>query len=154
MQIERLSNDNIAHACGLARELHGVAAFGVEGPPFDWDHNFGALRLALEQPEKFCVLLAHGDEYVGALFGCVTSFLFSPRVYGVEEGWYVREGTPSRARVASSLMYNFVTWCYNKDAVYILCGDIAANNPVGVDALYRRLGFKRFGMLYRHKRTV
>lgn len=154
MRIERLSNDNIGHACGLARELHSLGTFGIEGPPFDWDYNFGALKLAMERPEKFCVLLANCDGYVGAVFGAVTTFLFSPSLYGVEEGWYVREGTPRRAAIASALMRTFTDWCYEpeRNAVYVLAGDIAAINTVGVDALYRRLGFKRFGTHYRHKR--
>ena len=151
MQIERLSRDNIADACGLARELHGLGTFGVEGPQFDWNYNYGALELAMQSPDRFCVLLANCDGYVGAVFGCVTAFLFSPSVYGVEEGWYVREGTPRRAAVASSLMRAFMEWCYGRGAVYVQCGDIAAINTVGVDALYRRLGFHRFGTLYRHK---
>lgn len=154
MQIEQLSHDNISHACGLARELHSLGTFGVEGPRFDWDYNFGALARALERPDKFCVLLANCDGYVGAVFGAVTTFLFNPAIYGVEEGWYVREGTPRRAYIASALMRTFTDWCYERDAVYVLCGDIAAINTIGVDALYRRLGFKRFGTLYRHKREV
>ena len=154
MQIERLSRDNIADACGLARELHSVGTYGIEGPPFDWSYNYGALVRALEQPNRFCVLLANSSGYVGAVFGCVTAFLFCPRVYGFEEGWYVREGTPFRAAIASKLMHGFMEWCYSRDAVYIQCGDINGANTIGVDALYRRLGFKRFGTIYRHKREV
>jgi GNAT superfamily N-acetyltransferase len=154
LKIELLTKDNIAHACELARELHSLGTFGREGPPFDWNYNFGALLRAMADPNRFHVLLAHDDGYVGAVFGCVTAFLFNPSVYGVEEGWYVREGTPRRAAIASVLMREFMKWCYGRGAVYVQCGDVAAINTIGVDALYRRLGFHRFGTLYRHKREV
>jgi hypothetical protein len=76
-------------------------------------------------------------------------------VLGVEQAWYVREGTVRRAAIGMQLMRGFIDWCMNeKQAVEVQSGDIAGIRTVGVDAIYRRLGFTRYGVIYKFARKV
>jgi ribosomal protein S18 acetylase RimI-like enzyme len=51
------------------------------------------------------------------------------------------------------LMRGFVDWCMNeKGALSVQGGDIANIQSVGVDALYRRMGFARLGVIYKYVR--
>jgi hypothetical protein len=76
-------------------------------------------------------------------------------VLGIEQAWYVREGTARRAAIGMQLMRGFIDWCMNeKQAVEVQSGDIAGIRTVGVDAIYRRLGFTRYGVIYKFARKV
>ena len=53
------------------------------------------------------------------------------------------------------LMRSYVNWCIDeKGAVLVQTGDIAGIRTVGVDAIYRHMGFTRYGTLYKYERTV
>ena len=87
--------------------------------------------------------------------GKVVTFYFSPQLMGVEDAWYVREGTPKRAAIGMALMRGFVSWCLDtKGAVLVQSGDVAGIRTVAVDALYRHMGFTRFGTIYKYARAV
>lgn len=153
LQIEPLRDDNVAHGCALAQELVSLGTFGNE-VPFNWDYFFGFLLRSMDRPE-FYIRLANVDgHYVGGVCGHLEPFLFAPVLMGIEDAWYVREGTPDRAKIAKQLMQGFVDWCYFRDAIMVQSGDVAGINTIGVDALYKRLGFERFGSIYRHKREA
>ena len=147
--------ENLSYAVALARELHGLGKFGEIGPPFDWDttrRNFTGI--CLSPNGYFCLAVDDDGTYVGAVCGRVYPFIFSPRLFGLEDAWYVREGTPKRAAIASTLMRGFVNWCLDeKGAVLVQTGDVAAIHSHAVDTLYRHLGFKRFGTIYMFQRT-
>jgi hypothetical protein len=155
MNIVPLTLDNIPYACELARELHGIGTFGRDGPPFDWDFCIGSLIWAEKDPNTYFRMAVVDGEYVGAVTGKVTQFYFSPRLLGIEDAWYVREGTPKRASVGIALMRGFVSWCLDtRGAVLVQSGDVAGIRTVGVDALYRHMGFTRFGTIYKYSRDV
>lgn len=153
MQLERLAAHNVAFAAGLARELHGLGTFGEHGPAFDWDHTMNTMMRAMYDPSVFFLMAKLDHEYVGAVTGRVQTFYFSPKLMGVEDAWYVREGTPKRASIGWILMHEFVKWCMDEHkTVLVQSGDIAGIRTVGVDALYRRMGFTRFGAIYKYAR--
>lgn len=155
MNIVPLTLDNIPYACALAKELHGLGTFGTDGPPFDWDFCTGSLIAAEKNPDYYFRLAIVDGEYVGAVTGKVVTFYFSPQLMGIEDAWYVREGTPKRASVGIALMRGFVAWCLDtKGALLVQSGDIAGIRTVGVDALYRHMGFTRFGTIYKYARTA
>lgn len=155
LYIERLMDTNLPYAVGLARELHNLGTFGDSGPEFDWEFCKGTMRRNMHN-ENFYFALARDDTgYVGAVVGHVECFFFSPKMLGIEQAWYVREGTARRAAVGITLMRGFVNWCMNdKQATEVQSGDIAGIRTVGVDAIYRRLGFTRYGVIYRFARTT
>lgn len=150
-----LSHDNLSYAVGLARELHGLGCFGRDGPEFDWSYCRGTMLGVMDDPNYYFRLArTDGGEYVGAVCGKVVPFYFSPRLMGVEDAWYVREGTPKRAAVGMALMRGFVSWCLDKKgAELVQSGDVAGIRTVAVDALYRHMGFTRFGTIYKYARA-
>lgn len=153
MELLPLTLDNVAYAVGLAQEMHKLSTFNESGPEFDWEHCSNAMRYTLDNPNYF-FMLAHDGDYVGAVCGRVIPFYFSPKLLGVEEAWYVREGTKYRASIGMRLMESFVTWCYDKGATMVQSGDVAGIRTVGVDALYRHMGFTRYGSVYKYVRVT
>jgi hypothetical protein len=152
---ERLNYENLPYAVGLAQQLHGLGTFGTDGPVFDWDFCRSTMARSLASPDHYFMLARNADEYVGAVVGHVTTHFFSPAIMGIEEAWFVREGTTDRAAIGMGLMHGFVDWCMNeKQALSVQSGDIANINSVGVDALYRRMGFARLGVIYKFVRKV
>ena len=154
MPIVKLSDDNLGYAVGLARELHGLGCFGTDGPEFEWEWTKNTMQQAMHDPNYYFMLAQEGTEFVGAVCGKVVPFYFSPKLMGVEDAWYVRDGTARRAAIAVRLMDGFVHWCFHsKDAVIVQSGDVAGIRTVGVDALYRHMGFTRFGTIYKRARA-
>lgn len=151
MQVCPLDHDNLAYAVGLAKELHGLGTFGRDGPEFDWEFCKRTMQRVMQDPNYYFRLARDGTGYVGAVCGRVTPFYFSPKLAGFEDAWYVREGTIKRASIGIALMRGFVDWCINtKGAVLVQSGDIAGIRTVGVDSLYRHMGFARFGQVYKY----
>lgn len=150
-----LNDDNLPYAVGLAKELHGLGKFGEIGPSFDWDYTRRVFAGIGASPNgHFRMAVDDDGTYVGAVCGRVYPFIFSPRLFGLEDAWYVREGTPKRAAIAMNLMREFVRWCLDdKGATLVQTGDIAAINSHAVDTLYRHMGFTRFGTIYMFQRT-
>lgn len=150
MKYELLSRHNLPHATALAKELHNLGRYGVLGPPFDWDFVYAGLAYSLDDPNSYVRLAVDDDGiYVGGVRGHVSPFTFSPALLGIEDCWYVREGTPKRAAVAMNLMHEFMSWCMKeKGAVHVQTGDVAAIHSHAVDTLYRHMGFRRFGTIY------
>jgi ribosomal protein S18 acetylase RimI-like enzyme len=152
---ERLDTHNLAFAVGLAREMHGLSTFGMDGPVFDWEFCRSTMARTMQSPNHYFMLARNGDGYVGAVVGHVETHFFSPKIMGIEEAWFVRENTPNRAAVGMKLMRGFVDWCMNeKHALSVQSGDIASIQSLGVDALYRRMGFARLGVIYKFVRKV
>lgn len=153
MEFEHLNALNLAYAVGLAKELHGLGTFGRDGPEFDWSYCRRTM-LGVMNDENCYFMLARVDGlYVGAVCGKVVTFYFSPKLMGIEDAWYVREGTPKRAAIGIRLMRGFVAWCFDRGAVIVQSGDVAGIRTVGVDALYRHMGFTRFGTIYKYARA-
>lgn len=141
-------NENMAYAVQLAEELHSLGT--LKSVPFDWSHCLKTMRMVSTNPMFFC-RLAHNGLYCGAVVGHVDYFFFAPKLLASENAWFVREGTPFRAKIAMTLMREFIEWAMiEKGADHVQCGDIANINTMAVDALYRRLGFKRYGAIYRY----
>lgn len=155
METVPLSHANLAHAIGLAEEMHKLSTFGESGPIFNWGHCRTTMLHAIHHPNYYFALALEENAYVGAVCGLVTPFYFSPEMLGVEQAWYVREGTKYRASIGMKLMEGFVNWCMNeKHAVMVQSGDVAGIRTVGVDALYRHMGFTRYGAVYRYMRNA
>lgn len=153
MDYVKLDTHNLAYAVGLAKELHGLGTFGRDGPEFDWSYCRRTMLGVMNDPNCYFMLARVDGAYVGAVCGKVVTFYFSPKLMGVEDAWYVREGTPRRAAIGVRLMRGFVGWCFDRGAVIVQSGDVAGIRTVGVDALYRHMGFTRFGTIYKHARA-
>lgn len=144
-----VTHDNIAYMVQLAKELHGLGT--LSSVPFDWDHCMKTMKAVTASPMFFARIAHNGKSYCGAVVGHVDMFFFAPKFLATENAWYVREGTPYRAKIAMALMREFIDWAMNeKGADHVQCGDIANINSTAVDALYRRIGFKRYGAIYRY----
>ena len=155
MKIVPLHYSNVAYAVALAKEMHGLSTFAVDGPEFDWDYTYINMQATLDNSHYYFRLAYDDDEmFCGAVCGRVIPFYFSRELQGVEEAWYVREGTHNRAKIACALMQGFVGWCIDEHRAHMVqSGDIADINSLGVDALYKKLGFKRYGSAYKYTRT-
>jgi hypothetical protein len=156
MQYVPLDMDNLGYAVGLAKELHALGTYGRDGPEFDWNWCRNTMVYTMSDPNYYFRLARDDDgAYVGAVCGKVVVFYFSPRGMGVEDAWYVREGTPWRAAIGMRLMRGFVGWCLDtKGALLVQSGDVAGIRTVAVDALYRHMGFTRFGTIYKYERAA
>lgn len=148
-----LNHSNLAYAVGLAKELHALGCFGRDGPEFDWSYCRRTMVEAIRDPNYYFMLARVDDQYVGAVCGKLVTFYFSPKLMGIEDAWYVREGTKNRAAIGMRLMRGFVNWCFSNNAELVQSGDVAGIRTVAVDALYRHMGFTRFGTIYKYART-
>lgn len=155
MKVEAPTYETLAYGVGLVKELVDAGAFSAV-PGFDWDYTL-QMGQRLMDNAAYCLRIGFDDDDkpAGILVGHVIPFYFNPAVGAYEDLWFVREGTPGRTRLGIMLMRNFVHWAfYNKGAIMVQTGDIAAIEPLGVDALYRHMGFRRFGTIYRIDRSV
>jgi hypothetical protein len=119
--------------------------------PFEWNHCLATMRKVVASPVFFVRMAGNKDGFCGAVVGHVDQFFFSPKRMATENAWYVREGTPFRAQIAMTLMREFIDWSMtDMGADHVQCGDIANINTMAVDALYRRIGFKRYGAIYKY----
>jgi hypothetical protein len=151
MHVVEVDESNVGYAVGLGKELVSASVFGQTGPAFDWGYTLAALRHTAGNPTYFVRLSRTDDgEYTGFVGGHLSPFFFSPERMAIEDAWYVREGTPNRTVVALTLMRAFVLWATEQDAIMVQSGDIANINSVATDALYKRLGFERFGTAYKY----
>lgn len=142
----------MGYAIALAKELHQLGSF--RDIPFDYEYIKQSTLHMIAAPTWFKYLaMDDSDIYCGVMIGQVDTFFFSPRLLANEYALYVREGTQGRARIASMLVRAFIKWAFDEhDATHVQTGDVASINSTAVDALYRRLGFERFGMIYKYSR--
>lgn len=151
MRIVQVDDSNVGYAVGLGKELVSASMFSETGPEFDWQYTLRTTRHAASAPNYFIRLVQCDDgAYTGFVGGHISPFFFSPRVMAIEDAWYVREGSVDRTKAAMMLMRSFMRWAWEQNAVLVQSGDVAGINNTAVDALYRRLGFKRWGSIYKH----
>ena len=144
-----VTESTVAHGVQIAKELIELGSLNTV--PFDWQHALKTLRMIMVSDMWFPRLAYNSNGLCGTLLGHADTFFHSPRLVAHENGWFVREGTPFRAKIAMTLMREFMEWALQyKGADHIQCGDIANIRPIAVDALYRKLGFKRYGVIYRY----
>lgn len=155
VRIEPIIEDNIAYCVNLGKELVALGSFGQTGPEFEWEVALASTRASARDPDYYIRMAVDDNgEYCGFVGGHVTQFFFSSALMGVEDAWYVREGTPWRTKIAVSLMRGFVSWCLDvRGALLVQTGDIAAINSLAVDAIYKHMGFTRFGTIYKYARA-
>ena len=154
MRIGEVQPDEIAYLVQLGRELVMAGTFGNDGPAFDWNYTLMQTKRVLDLSDYY-IRMAWDDEDrpCGFVAGHLTPFFFSPRLMAVEDGWFVRAGTASRAKIAMRLMKGMMHWAIEeRNAVLLQTGDIASIDTVAVWALYNRLGFTRFGAVYKYAR--
>lgn len=121
------------------------------GIPFDWNHTMDRLYDTCHRPDYYMCMAQHDDVYTGVVAGHVTCHVFSPQVLAHEDVWYVRPDTPERTKTAIALMRDLMQWTKERGATMLLAADSASISPLAVDRLYRHLGFKRFGSLYKYQ---
>jgi hypothetical protein len=153
--IEPLTFETVPYATQLAKELHELGVYGRIGPAFDWDHTLKVMIRVIKN-DDYCFKLAKVDgQYTGAVVGHVEPFFFSPKNGAIEDAWFVRPGSPERTKAAVMLMRQFVAWALDeKQATQVQSGDIADIDSFAVDNIYRHLGFRRFGSIYKFQRDT
>lgn len=156
MKIVPFDEGNVAYAVQLGRELIEAGTFGLNGPPFEWDYALACTR-NLMRLDTYYLRLAYNDDGApcGFVFGHVAPFYHSPKLCAYEDGWFVRPGTKGRTKIAFLLMRGFVSWALDeRRALLVQSGDIASIDSWAVDAAYKKLGFKRFGSVYKYAREA
>lgn len=156
MKIVPFTEENVAHAVQLGRELIAAGTFGLYGPPFEWDYALARTKSLMEL-DYYYLRLAYDDDNApcGFMAGHVVPFYFSPKLGAFEDAWFVRPGTKSRTKIAVALMRGFVGWALDeRRALLVQSGDIASIDSLAVDSLYKHLGFKRFGSVYKYAREA
>ncbi len=154
MRIEPVTEQTLAYVTQLGKEMVELSQFGITGPDFDWNHSLAQTRWCLAQ-DNYYIRMASDDlnKPLGFVAGHVVQFHFSPLWMGMEDAWFVREDTVDRAKVGMALMRGFVRWALDdKKAVMVQSGDIAGINSEAVWALYKHMGFRRFGSIYKYSR--
>jgi len=147
-RLELLNKINLPYAVEIIKEFHSLSAMSKY--EFNWDYMYRNGEFILSQPTYFCMLAVDETEtYCGIVSAYTTPFFFSPQLQAVETCWYVREGTKERTKIAVKLMKSLIDWAFNEKAVVMLqSGDVACIEPLAVDEMYRRLGFKRYGTIF------
>jgi RimJ/RimL family protein N-acetyltransferase len=143
--------DNAPHAVQLGCEVHALSS--LRDIAFDWDFSLSCMRYITTDQTWHAEMAQFDGVHTGLMIGRVQPFTFSPRLFGDEVLWYVREGSPYRTRTAVELMQRFVDWAIDeRGAVRVQSGDIANINSVAVAALYRYLGFAKYGTIFKYER--
>jgi len=154
MVIEPVTPKNIAYVVGLGRELQQMGS--LNDVLFDWDYTLRSTARAAADPDYYIrVAMDEDATYCGFVGGHMTPFFFSPRMMGVEDAWFVRPLTKQRTKIAVTLMRGLVTWALDtKGGVMLQSGDIASIDTVAVDSIYRHIGFRRYGTIYKYERGL
>ena len=156
MRIELITDENIAYLVQLGKELVEAGTFGISGPDFDWDYAMANTREALSR-DTYYIRMAYDDSDTpcGFVAGHVEQLYFNPAWQAVEDSWFVREGTPSRAKIGMALMRGLIHWALDaKGALFLQTGDIASIDSNAVWTLYQHMGFTRFGSVYKYARGL
>lgn len=156
MKIVPFDEGNVAYAVQLGKELVAAGTFSLSGPEFDWDYTMASTR-QLMGLDNYYLRLAYDDDNApcGFMAGHVFPFYFSPKLGAFEDAWFVRPGTKSRTKIAVALMRGFVGWALDvRGALLVQSGDIASIDSLAVDSLYKHMGFKRFGSVYKYAREA
>ena len=154
MRITEVKQDEVAYLVQLGRELVAAGTFGSDGPEFDWNYTLMNTKRTLDLPDYY-IRMAWDDDGkpCGFVAGHLITFFFSPKLMAVEDGWFVRAGTRGRVRIAIELMHGLMRWAIDdKQAMLLQTGDIASINSTAVWAIYNRLGFTRFGAVYKYSK--
>jgi hypothetical protein len=154
VHIEPVDEHNVAHCVRLGQELVALGSFGKDGPEFDWNVAFNNTYRSMHDANYYIhIAVDDNGEYCGFVGGHLVEFFFSRKVMGIEDAWFVREGTPGRTKIAVRLMRGFIAWCLDeRGALFVQTGDIAKIDSLAVDALYKHLGFTWFGTNYKYER--
>lgn len=156
MKITPFTEENVAHAVQLGRELVAAGTYGISGPAFDWDFTLAVTKRLMELDDYY-LRLAYDDDDApcGFVAGHVNPFYFSPKLLAAEDAWFVRPDTRGRTKIAVALMRGFVRWALDeRGALLVQSGDIASIDTVAVDSIYKHMGFKRFGTVYKYAREA
>lgn len=156
MRIVPFTEENVAYAVQLGKELVAAGSFSIIAPEFDWDYTIAGIR-HLMGLDSYYLRLAYDDDDApcGFVGGHVQPFYFNPKLCAYEDAWFVRPGTKGRTKIAVKLMRGFVAWALDeRGALLVQSGDIASIDSLAVDSLYKHLGFKRFGSVYKYAREA
>lgn len=156
MKIVPFTEENVSYAVQLGKELVAAGTFGTSGPEFDWDFTMAGTKFLMGL-DRYYLRLAYddGDDACGFVAGHVQPFYFSPKLGAYEDAWYVRSGTQGRTKIAVALMRGFVKWALDeRGALLVQSGDIASIDTLAVDSIYKHMGFKRFGSVYKYAREA
>jgi hypothetical protein len=150
MRLVKVDATNVAYCVALCKELMELSSFKTMGYEFDWQFTMQAMQRFSVRHDCYLYMSQLDDgEYTGFVGGHVEPFFFSPRLFGLENAWYVRKLSQGRTIAAIRLMRGFMKWATEEHGVTLIqSGDVAAINSIAVDRLYRHLGFKRFGVIY------
>lgn len=156
MKIVPFTEENVSYAVQLGRELIAAGTFGINGPPFEWDYALEGTKFLMGL-DNYYLRLAYDDDDApcGFVFGHVQPFYHSPKLGAYEDGWFVRPGTHERTKIAVKLMRGFIAWALDeRGALLVQSGDIASISPLAVDSIYKHMGFKRYGTVYKYVREA
>jgi RimJ/RimL family protein N-acetyltransferase len=92
-------------------------------------------------------LLEDGGEIVGGLGGSIENDEISNRPLAVEKFWYVDEAHRATSG-AIKLLALFERWADQSGAVHKCMIAMEASDPEKMDALYRRLGYRKLQTTY------
>lgn len=146
MEVRPLTAEDIPQVVPLVWLLHNEAKLWHLG----WSHTKVEMTcaMAISDSDKFCHVAVEDGSVVGVMAGMVQPLLFSHDRIGVEELLFVLPTVKGRARVASRLVRQFVSWCRSFGVVDVRTGVISNIDNMAVDTFYRGQGFKRIGTIY------
>jgi GNAT superfamily N-acetyltransferase len=145
-RLEVLTPERMTDFIIMTEELHALSH--LEHLPYDLRAATQLGRNCINDDRYFCQLAYINDTCIGCMAGYLTGLVFSAEHIGVEEGIYVREGTPQRAAIAAEMLKRFVRFCKDAGCADVRTGVISNIDNYAVDIFYRRNGFKRIGTIY------
>jgi hypothetical protein len=145
-------DDEAPYLVALCKELHALGSYhDIE---FDWAQTLHNVTFAIRSPDNYICMARDGD-FVGFVAGHIEPLWFSPKCIVVEDSWFVRQGTKDRGKIAFTLMRSMIRWALDvKQAVMVQGGDVANIDTVAVEGAYVRLGFRRYGVIYKYERDA
>ena len=130
----------------LGRQLHGELVYAHL--PYDEDKVRKALRRAVENPGRYCLLTAEiGEKLIGLLYGEIGEHAFSRAIGATVHGYYVipgRRGTSA----ALKMLHGFRRWACDRGAVALYVSVSSGIRMEQADRFLRRIGFRFTGGNY------
>lgn len=146
MIVRRAEQNDVHGIVALGRKLHKESEYSIL--KFNQDKAVKMVSSMVESESHAIFIVFDGSDMIGMIgCECETTYFSDEKVSGEHMVYVIPE---KRASMAFSLLINkFIEWSTSKNAKALYLRTSSGINAIGIDKIYRRLGFDQVGGIYR-----
>lgn len=145
MKVEVATADDAPEIAALGRLLHDTSSYAAI--PYN-EAKVEALMRLLAGGTGVVFVVRKDGRIVGGIAGAVTAHWFSDELLGFEYSFFI-EPDSRHGVTAVRLVNAFTGWCRLRGAKQVRMGITTGINEQGTAGLYRLIGFKDAGSLFK-----